>query len=304
MRLAGHFILGSSLAFTGDNNLGLEHLAKGISFIDPDWHPSRRFSLGNYPGVPCYTTSAILLWGLGYPDRALQHANSAVDLAKKINHPYSLAYALFHNGYLQFWMREVELSLDYALAVLDVASKHKFEIWNAVGICLQGACLAGIGKQEEGLSLIQRGMDIYQGLNSPPIFWGLLRSLQAGVCGKIGKSEQGLAYIDEAMSIPATGFGKVLLTELYQIKAHLLLAHFPDKPLEAEPWFQCALETAREQGALMLELRAAIGLTRLWLNTDKAEQGRRLLSKAYEKFTEGFNTIDLKEARDLLTHFS
>lgn len=304
MRLAGHFVLGSSLAFTGDNNLGLEHLAKGISFIDPDWHPSRRFSLGNYPGVPCFTTSAILLWGLGYPDQALQHANGAVELAKKINHPYSLAYALFHNGYLQFWMREVEHSLDYSLAVLDVANTHKFEIWNAVGICLQGASLAGLGKPEEGMSLIQQGMDIYQGLKSPPIFWGLLRSLQAGVCGYAGKTEQGLAYIDEAMAIPATGFGKVLLTELYQIKANLLLAHFPDKPAEADAWFQRALESAQEQGALMLELRAAISLTRIWQNTDKAEQGRRMLSQAYEKLTEGFNTIDLKDARALLADIS
>jgi tetratricopeptide (TPR) repeat protein len=118
MHVTGHFILGSSLAFTGDNKLGLEHLAKGISFIDPDWHPSRRFNLGNYTGVSCYTTSSMLLWGLGYPDRALENANVAVDLARKINHPYSLAYALFHYGFLQYWMRDVKSSLNYALCCL------------------------------------------------------------------------------------------------------------------------------------------------------------------------------------------
>jgi predicted ATPase len=55
---------------------------------------------------------------------------------------------------------------------------------------------------------------------------------------------------------------------------------------------------------LMLELRAAISLARIWQNTDKAEAGRRMLSQAYEKLTEGFNTIDMKDARALLAGIS
>ena len=92
----------------------------------------------------------------------------------------------------------------------------------------------------------------------------------------------------------------MLLVEFYRIKGDLLLALSPDNPSGAELWYHRALETAQEQGALMLELRAAISLARLWQNQGNAKQGRRLLSDVYERFTEGFTTVDLMEAKDLL----
>ncbi len=146
MRVEGHFVLGSCLVFTGNIPLGLEHLDKGIALIDPTRRRSSRFRLGNYPGIPCYTTSALILWGLGYPDQALQRAYAAVELAKTVNHPYSLAYALFHTCILQLWRRETELSLASAQAVLEVAEQHEFQIWKAVGTCLEGVGLAGMGQ--------------------------------------------------------------------------------------------------------------------------------------------------------------
>ncbi len=84
------------------------------------------------------------------------------------------------------------------------------------------------------------------------------------------------------------------------LKGDLLLALSPDKPSEAQVWFLRALESAQEQGALMYELRAAISLARLWRNTSQAKEAIQWLSEAYAKFTEGFTTPDLMEARDLL----
>jgi predicted ATPase len=300
MRIDGHFVLGSCHAFTGNIPLGLEHLDKGIALIDPSRPLSSRFRIGNYPGIPCYTTSALILWGLGYPDQALQRAYAAVELAKKVNHPYSLAYALFHTCFLQLWRREVELSLDSAQAVLEVAEKHEFQIWKAVGTCLRGVGIAGMGRVEEGLAQIQNGMDIYQELKSPPIFWPLLRSFQAEVCGLAGKPEQGLALLDDTPTPPIIGYGSMLLVGIMQIKGDLLLAHTPEKPEEAESWYLRALEIAQGQRATMLELRVALSLTRLWWNTDKVESGKQMLNEVYGKFTEGFTTADLLEARELL----
>jgi predicted ATPase len=296
MRVEGHLVLGSFHAFTGNIDLGLEQLEKGISYIDPNRHRSSRFRLGNHPGVSCYIASALILWAKGHPDRALQRANEAVELAKKINHPYSLAYALFHTGFLRYWRREVELYLRCAQALLEAAEKYKFQIWYAVGTCLHGAGIASLGRAEEGLAQIQLGMDLYQGLKSPPIFWPLLRSIQAGVCGQVGKPEKGLAFLDEVLANYSPDQGTWLMAEFFRLKGDLLLALSPDDPTEAELWYRRGLKTAQEQGATMLELRAAIGLARLWRNPE----GRELLSKTYAKFTEGFTTVDLIEARELL----
>ena len=283
MRVEGHLVLGYNLAFLRSLSLGLDHLEKGIANYGPDQHRSHRFRLGNDPGVACFTTSALLLWMLGFPDRALKRANDAVALASRLNHPFSMAYALFHTGLLHLWRREVELVQGRAQAVLDITEKHEFHIWKAVATCLHGAALAGMGRAEEGLMQNNRGMDLYQGLKTPPVFWPLLLLIRAGVCGQAGRPEEGLASLDEAMKIVGQGSGNPLAAEFCRLKGDLLLALSPENLAEAEPWFQQALEIAQERQARMLELRAAISLSRLWREQGKAEHARQLLSDAYER---------------------
>ena len=124
---------------------------------------------------------------LGFPDRALERADDAVALASRLNHPFSMAYALFHTGLLYLWRREVELVQRRAQAVLEITEKHEFQIWGAVATCLHGAALAGMGRAEEGLMENNRGMDLYRGLKTPPVFWPLLLFIRAGVCGQAGR---------------------------------------------------------------------------------------------------------------------
>jgi predicted ATPase len=303
MRVEGHLVLGYNLAFLRSLSLGLDHLDKGIANYDLDQHRSHRFRLGNNPGVACFTTSALVLWMLGFPNRALKRANDAVALASRLNHPFSMAYALFHTGLLHLWRRELELVQGRVQAVLDITEKHEFQIWRAVATCLHGAALAGMGWAEEGLMQNNRGMDLYQGLKTPPVFWPLLLLIRAGVCGQAGRPEEGLALLDEAMEI-VEGSGNPLASEFCRLKGDLFLALSPENLAEAEPWFQQALEIAQERQARMLELRAAMSLSRLWREQGKAEHGRQLLSDAYERLTEGFTTADLKEASALLADLS
>ena len=110
--------------------------------------------------------------------------------------------------------------------------------------------------------------------------------------------------LDEAMEIVGPGSGDPLSSEFCRLKGDLLLAPSPENSAEAETWVQQALEVAQERQARMFELRAAISLSRLWREQGKPEQGRRLLSDAYGRLTEGFTTADLKEARALLADLS
>ena len=69
---------------------------------------------------------------------------------------------------------------------------------------------------------------------------------------------------------------------------------------KAEGYFECALAVARKQQAKSWELRAATSVARLWRDQGKHDQGRALLAPIYGGFTEGFDTLDLKEAKALL----
>jgi len=69
---------------------------------------------------------------------------------------------------------------------------------------------------------------------------------------------------------------------------------------QAEACLQRAITVARNQGAKLWELRAAVALGRLWRDQGKPQQARELLAPVYDWFTEGFDTLDLKEAKALL----
>jgi predicted ATPase len=73
----------------------------------------------------------------------------------------------------------------------------------------------------------------------------------------------------------------------------------PEAESEAEESFLKAIEIARAQNAKLLELRATVSLSRLWKH-DKRREAHALLSNVYGWFTEGFDTIDLREAKVLL----
>jgi tetratricopeptide (TPR) repeat protein len=299
MLVDGHLVLGTNLAFLNDLHAGLEHIDKAITCFESEPHRSRRFQLGNNPGVACFTTSAFILWMLGYPDRALQRANDAVALATELEHPFTLAYGLFHSGFLHLWRREPELVQDRAVALLHVLDDHDLQIWRALGTCLLGAANTGMGRFEEGLAQIRQGVNLYQGLRTPPVFWPLLLFVQAGAYARAGRAGEGLALIDEALEISGRGSGMTLLPEFYLLKGDLLLALSEVNGAGPEPWFQRAFDVAQGLDARMSQLRAAVRLCRLWRDQGNVEQGRRVLSTVYDTFTEGFTTTDLVEARAL-----
>src|SRR6266508_4477913 len=222
MLVDGELVVGSSTAFLGDLHRGLEHLDRAIASFESHGDRSRRFSLGNNPGVTSLTTSALVLWLLGYPERALERANRAVAVSAELAHPFTRAYALFHTGFLHLWRREPELVRDRASGVLEVADEHDLEIWKALGKCLLGAANTGFGLPEEGLALIRQGLDLYQGLKTPPVFWPLLLSVRAGALARSGRPRDALDLIEEAIEI--AGHGRLLIAEFCVLKGDLLLA--------------------------------------------------------------------------------
>ena len=72
----------------------------------------------------------------------------------------------------------------------------------------------------------------------------------------------------------------------------------------ADALLQTAMDTAQRQGALAWELRTAMTLARLWSEQGRVHEARDMLSGVYDRFTEGFDTVDLKSARQLLKQLS
>jgi hypothetical protein len=108
-----------------------------------------------------------------------------------------------------------------------------------------------------------------------------------------------LGMIEDAIDI--AGSELTVLPELYLLKGDLLLAVPQASGFAAEPWFQRGFDLAEDLDAKMSQLRASVRLCRLWRDHGKPGKGSRPLRALYETFTEGFATVDLREASDLLT---
>jgi adenylate cyclase len=287
--------VGSSIAFRGDMAAGLDHLDRAIALFDPDRQQPGRFRLGPSSGVVAHTTSALLLWLRGEPEAAVELGARAADLAHRLNHPVTLAYTLCHVGFLDLWRRELELVRQRADGVLEVAEEHDYPIWRAVGLVLQGVALAGLGEPDEGSARMDRGIALYQGLTTPPIFWPLVLSVRVRGFALVGRPGDGLPLIDEA--IETLGTGNFLYPGLGLLKGDLLVALGEDPA--AEPHFRSALEVARSFDLRTPQLQAATRLARLRQATGQSADLDLLLS-VYRTFPPGFDTIDLAEARAVL----
>ncbi|HEX7589114.1 MAG TPA: adenylate/guanylate cyclase domain-containing protein, partial [Anaerolineae bacterium] len=132
MRVDGHLVLGENIGSLGQVRTGLEHLEKAIAAFDPTRQRVRRFGLGSNPGVVALAVSALFLWMIGFPERARKRSGEAIALAEKLDHPFSLSYALFHYGLLNLWLGNLPAVEGASRALMDLAAEHDFQIWTAV----------------------------------------------------------------------------------------------------------------------------------------------------------------------------
>ena len=186
--------------------------------------------------------------------------------------------------------------MEQATGALDVAEEHDYQVWRALALALQGVAIAGLGRPEEGHAQIERGIALYEGLNTPPIFWPVLLSLRARGFALSGRPTEGLDAIDQVIEL--TGGGNILDPEFALLKAELLwdLADVDG----ADHVLQGAYDSSRRMGIRMSQLRAAVRLTRLRRAVGTRPDGTDALRRIYETFTEGLATPDLVDARNVL----
>src|SRR4030095_16770836 len=294
-----HLMLGSTLFFLGELVSGHEHLEQGIALYNPRQGHTRAFSRATDPGVDCLCRSAWVLCLLGCPDRALTRSREALALAERLSHAHSLAFASFYAGVLHQFRRETQAVLEQAAVTIALAQEGGFGQWLAGGIVARDWARAEHKPTEDNIAQLCRSLAAWHAtgveLGNSRLF-----AILAGVYTKVGQAEAGLSVVTEALALVHKNEEHYYDAELYRLRGELLLLQAIPDEWEAENSFQLALDIAHHQRAKLLELRAAIHLSRLWQQQGKREQARQVLTEIYGWFTEGFQTPDIQEARALL----
>jgi predicted ATPase len=125
-------------------------------------------------------------------------------------------------------------------------------------------------------------------------------SLLAMAHAEIGQFDDAWRCIGEAMTTMGTTKERWFEAEVHRIAGEIAFKSPQPDAAKAETHFERALAVARAQQAKSWELRAAMSMARLWRDQGKRIEARDLLAPVYGWFTEGFDTLDLKEAKALL----
>jgi class 3 adenylate cyclase/predicted ATPase len=317
--LEAHQALGTTLYFMGEFVQAREHLEQGVTLYDPLQHRSHAILYGQDPGVICLSTLSRALWALGYPDQAVQRLQESLALAQQLSHPFSLSFALYVAAVVYQYLQQVQATQEHTEALMALSTEQEFRQRLAQGRILLGWTLVEQGRLAEGIAQMRQSAAAY-GATGADLGRSYYLALLAEAYGKGGQAGEGLAVLAEALDAMDEHDIRFNEAELNRLKGELLLRQLAEggswlmakaKPCpqpeverpgltEAEACFRQALDTARHQHAKSLELRAAIGLSRLWQQQGKSAAARDLLAGIYGWFTEGFDTVDLQAAKALL----
>jgi len=301
--VAGHRAVGDSCLHRGELSSARAHLERGLALYDPAQHRSLTVLFAENARVAMLSFLSLTLGLLGFADQAQVRSRESLAEARELSHPISLAFALSVACRLHFVLddpRTVRLRADELIAL---TTEQGFAFFLAMGTAYRGWTLAEAGDAEAGMDLLRRGIEGFQASGAAWILPFYLAQL-ATAHAKMGRPEDGLGRLSEAVALTEKSGVRWFEAELLRHRGELLRTAHPDAEAEAEAGFCRAITIARRQGAKLWELRAATSLARLWRDQSKRDEARATLAPVYRWFTEGFDTLGLKEAKALLDELS
>ena len=296
--MVGHRLMGMSLLQTGDICQGRAHFDRAMALYNPIEHRPIATRFGVDTRVSILSNRSWALWILGYPAMALADAERALQEAREIGQAANMMY-LVHLAFPLTYCGEYAAPNKLLKEIIALADEKNVLYFKALAVMFQGCLFAATGDTLDTIRLMVPTITSVQSTGSTLWVPFYLSSL-AGAYAEAGRFSDAVRSIEEATTMLQTTGERWCEAEIKRIAGEIALKSPSQDVAKAEACFERALTVARQQQAKSWELRAAMGLARLWRDQGKPQQARELLAPVYGWFTEGFDTRDLKDARALL----
>jgi predicted ATPase/DNA-binding winged helix-turn-helix (wHTH) protein len=244
---------------------------------------------------------ARVLWLQGLVSQAAVQARMSTETGQAGDNKFALCWALCLAVCPITLMTGDLVAAERAVAMLsDLAARHNWTLWKIVGRCLKGWLLVNRGDCATGSALLRMGLETCERTGWTICYPEFLGALAEGLAG-VGHVTEAIAAVDRALTRVERGGDLWYLAELVRLKGEFLLQEAGDQSIPAaEKCFVRALDVARQQGALFWELRSALSLARLKVRRSRPDDVRPILAPVYDRFTEGFETADMRATRAML----
>jgi hypothetical protein len=241
---------------------------------------------------------AQIYWLQGYADRAREAVKRAIEEAEIVDsRSLTTCGALLWSLPVFVWVGDLRSAVETVELATRITERDPIlrlgiqaEVWRAKLSILMGEIDCGI----LALRSLSEAADPDQSLKR-----SYVSSLAAGLASQ-GQIDEALAILDTVIAEIELHGGSMYLPEILRTKGEILASTDGGGVLEAERCFQQSVECARNQSAFAFELQAAISLAALWRREGREEGARKLLEPIYLRFTEGFDTVDLRTAKEML----
>jgi class 3 adenylate cyclase/predicted ATPase len=290
----GHFSCGRNAMFAGRFASSRSHLEEVLGLYNPISHRPLVHQAAIHPDISARAYLAVVLFCLGFPDRALALSRAAIAEARELAYLPSLATSLTLGCELVSLLGDDATLDELADQLTTVTIEQGSSARRNHETIFRGWLEVGKGNVTNGISLLRSTLANRSGQVWTPHYISLL----ASACEIADDNEAPATLLDDALQIVERTGERWFAAELNRHKGQLLLRQ-GDSAL-AEELYHSALSIAQEQEAKLWELRAAASLARLRRDQGRRAEARDLLAPVYDWFTEGFGTPDLKQAKALL----
>jgi predicted ATPase/DNA-binding winged helix-turn-helix (wHTH) protein len=292
------WMLAASHNFAGDQTTALEHgrAAVGRPLASRRIHSIRYGILDRCRALGAFARS---LWLAGYPDQARRVARDYVEEAAEADIPILLCVALVDTAAVFVWTGDLEFAADSIDRLIARATEHSLGPYRAIGLGWKGELQFRLGDVDAGIALLRDCLQALSG-DKREVLTLAFSSHLAEALAIAGEFEAALEYVETTLTDAQSDKGSYRLPESLRIKGEILASKPGAAPETAEKLFFRSLELARGQSALAWELRATTSLARLWAGQKRFAEARTVLDAVYSRFTEGFETADVRAAKSLL----
>jgi predicted ATPase len=302
-RMIGHMMLGISLVLVGTPSEGREHLDRAIALYEPAEHRALATRFGHDVRMSSYCWRALALWLLGCPDGAAFDMESALADADEIEHAATSMFALSHVALAHTFRRDYAKAEELAGRLVALGEEKGSLYWKSYGLMLQGWLLMQAGRASDAIAVGTAAVAAIRSTGATAYApWYM--SYLANAYAELQQFDDAWRCVGEAIDAAEATGERWCDAEIYRIAADIAqMEPNPDQD-KIDAYFNRALLTAREQKAASLELRAAMGLATLRQKQGKCAEARNFVAPMLERITEGFGTLDLIEAQNLLQSLS
>lgn len=269
-----------------------KYFSDGLAlFDDPD---VRSYPAGS---VAPLAYASVVAWMLGRIDVARARMAKMINTLDPKN-LHDLAFSGYSQASLHNFLREFDQAEAVAARALEISEKHQFPYETALCQCVLGLARARLGRANEGVVLIRRGICGMDGIGAKVGLSGFTWSLAQAQKAE-GAIVDALSTVERALHLnpDENAFRPGALAFRAELRLELGQAEL------AEEGFHEAIALAKGMGAKTFELRATMSLARLLASQGHRDEAQTMLADIYNGFTEGFDTADLKEAKALLEEF-